>query len=76
MLVLLTDRGSLGYLYHKFNAFWIAHDQPRLTVMEFEAKFKEFKAQINLELSIHEAMPLSEWLAQEQEKQSIKQYVE
>lgn len=64
------------YLYHKFNAFWIAHDQPRLTVMEFEAKFKEFKAQINLELSIHEAMPLSEWLAQEQEKQSIKQYVE
>ncbi|CDH52820.1 elmo domain-containing protein 2 [Lichtheimia corymbifera JMRC:FSU:9682] len=70
------------YLYHKFNAFWIAHDQPRLTVMEFEAKFKEFKTQMNLELSIHEAMPLTEWLAQEQqrqqeeEKQSIKQHVE
>lgn len=50
--------------------------------MEFEAKFKEFKTQINLELSIHEAMPLTEWLAQEQqrqqeeEKQSIKQHVE
>ncbi|KAG2220480.1 hypothetical protein INT45_011484, partial [Circinella minor] len=57
------------YLYHKFNDFWISHQEPKLTVMDFEMKFKEFKIQMNKELTTHQTMPLVEWL----EKKRIEQ---
>lgn len=56
------------YLFYKFNQLWITH-QPQLTVMEFEAKFQEFKMQIEKELVQEKVMPLSKLLVQiEQEK--------
>ncbi|KAI9278463.1 ELMO/CED-12 family-domain-containing protein [Phascolomyces articulosus] len=61
------------YLYHRFNDFWISHEEPRLTVMDFEMKFKEFKIRINKELMTHQTMPLGEWLEQrriEQQQQN------
>ncbi|KAI9320901.1 ELMO/CED-12 family-domain-containing protein [Dichotomocladium elegans] len=67
-------------LYHRFNEFWISHDQPQLTVMEFEAKFKEFKAQINKELSMHQIMPLVDYLdwrrAEEERETEAKMMIE
>lgn len=37
------------YLFDRFNSFWI-HHEPRLTVMDFEAKFIEFKEQVEKDL--------------------------
>ncbi|KAG0173260.1 ELMO domain-containing protein 2 [Apophysomyces sp. BC1034] len=47
------------YLYHQFNEFWMSHEEPRLTVMDFEHRFKEFKRRINKELLVQDAVPLS-----------------
>ena len=63
---------TLGYLYHRFNDYWASHDQPKLTVMDFEIKFKEFKTEINKELMMHQVMPLGDWL----ENQRVKQMAE
>jgi hypothetical protein len=60
------------YLFYKFNQFWITH-QPMLTVMDFEAKFGEFKMQIEKELVQEKVMPLSQLLVhKEQEKMVAK----
>lgn len=49
----------IGYLFHTFNEFWISHDEPKLTVMDFEMKFKEFKAIVGKDLMMLRVVPLS-----------------
>ena len=41
--------------------------------MDFEMKFKEFKAQINKELMTHQTMPLAEWLEEKRIEQQNEQ---
>ncbi|KAG2172022.1 hypothetical protein INT43_001499 [Umbelopsis isabellina] len=50
------------YLFHSFNEFWMSHEQPRLTVMEFEAKFKEFKEVIEQDLLVRKVTTLRHFL--------------
>ncbi|KAI8394036.1 ELMO/CED-12 family-domain-containing protein [Radiomyces spectabilis] len=50
------------YLYHQFNEFWISHEQPRLTVMDFERKFQEFKRQVQDDLMFRRVQPLTQLL--------------
>ncbi|KAI8970180.1 ELMO/CED-12 family-domain-containing protein [Mycotypha africana] len=38
------------YLFYTFNRFWVNHE-PKLTVMDFERKFNDFKLQIEKDLS-------------------------
>lgn len=49
------------YLFFQFNQFWITHE-PKLTVMEFESKFIEFKRKIQRQLLEDKIMPLSNYL--------------
>ncbi|KAI9483034.1 MAG: ELMO/CED-12 family-domain-containing protein [Benjaminiella poitrasii] len=48
-----------AYLFYRFNHFWMTH-VPRLTVMEFEAKFSEFQQLIEKDLRKNDVVkPLS-----------------
>lgn len=44
------------WLFFKFNQFWMLH-QPKLTVMDFEQKFIEFKAIVEKDLISENVMP-------------------
>ncbi|KAH8551779.1 ELMO/CED-12 family-domain-containing protein [Umbelopsis sp. PMI_123] len=50
------------YLFHSFNEFWMSHEQPRLTVMEFESKFKEFKLLVEQDLLVRKITTLKAFL--------------
>ncbi|CAM0138611.1 unnamed protein product [Umbelopsis sp. WA50703] len=49
------------YLFHSFNDFWMSYE-PKLTVMEFEAKFKEFKETIEQDLLVRKVTTLRQFL--------------
>ena len=42
----------------------MSHEQPRLTVMEFESKFKEFKVLVEQDLLIRKITTLKAFLGQ------------
>jgi hypothetical protein len=46
------------WLFVKFNQFWIEHE-PKLTVMDFEAKFIEFKKAVEKDLLVENVVPFS-----------------
>ncbi|KAI8099735.1 ELMO/CED-12 family-domain-containing protein [Halteromyces radiatus] len=56
------------FLYHTFNDYWNSHEDPRLTVMEFEETFKKFKRMIHGKITTQEVVPLGEYLKQQQEE--------
>jgi hypothetical protein len=49
------------YLFYTFNQFWISHE-PKLSVMDFEAKFQEFRMQVEKDLMHQRVVPLFEFL--------------
>lgn len=49
------------YLFYQFNQFWITHE-PKLTVMDFESKFTEFKQTVSKDLMRDKIVPLSHYL--------------
>ncbi|KAI8098316.1 ELMO/CED-12 family-domain-containing protein, partial [Gilbertella persicaria] len=49
------------YLFYHFNQFWISHE-PKPTVMDFEAKFIEFKAHITKDLMQKKVMPFASFI--------------
>lgn len=55
------------YLFYTFDQFWINHE-PKLSVMDFEAKFQEFKVQVEKDLLLESVMPLSELMLWKQER--------
>ncbi|CAO3597997.1 unnamed protein product [Absidia cylindrospora] len=55
------------FLYTTFNDYWISHENPRLTVMEFEQTFKTFKQTIHGQILTQDLMPLSAFLQQQQQ---------
>ncbi|KAI8336785.1 ELMO/CED-12 family-domain-containing protein [Chlamydoabsidia padenii] len=58
------------FLYHSFNEYWSSHENPRLTVMDFEQTFKTFKQIIHGQILTHDLMPLSVFLQKQQEEES------
>lgn len=56
---LLICNTLLGFLYHSFNEYWSSHENPRLTVMEFEQTFKIFKQTIHGQILTQDLKPLS-----------------
>jgi hypothetical protein len=57
------------YLFFTFDQFWISHE-PKLSVMDFEAKFQEFKVQVGKDLMYEHVMPLSDLLSLKKEQHS------
>ncbi|RUS29263.1 hypothetical protein BC938DRAFT_480862 [Jimgerdemannia flammicorona] len=57
-----------GYLYHTFNEFWTSHEQPDLTVMDFEEKFRQFKVLVEQELLARQVLTLREMIELEETK--------
>ncbi|ORZ18922.1 ELMO/CED-12 family-domain-containing protein [Absidia repens] len=58
------------FLYTTFNDYWVSHENPRLTVMDFEQTFKTFKQTIHGQILTQDLMPLSVFLQQQQQQQS------
>ncbi|KAI8373994.1 ELMO/CED-12 family-domain-containing protein [Choanephora cucurbitarum] len=56
--VLTTFQDAYCYLFYQFNQFWITHE-PKLSVMDFEVKFIEFKAKMKYALIHNQIIPLS-----------------
>ncbi|ORX52822.1 hypothetical protein DM01DRAFT_1383976 [Hesseltinella vesiculosa] len=64
------------FLFHRFNDYWTSFDNPRVTVMDFERVFGQFKQVIQLQL--FQLVPLyfvlrdnsKEWLDQEDQTTS------
>ncbi|CAO3632794.1 unnamed protein product [Cunninghamella blakesleeana] len=55
------------YFYYTFNEYWNSFENPRLTVMDFERVFKQYKQTVQATIFKNDLIPLSIYLEQQQE---------